>query len=179
MALQVCDLAYRASQSPALRVNQLSVSFTSTLESHHCWRTAPNCGGYLSYLIPSLSEAHGLDRLFVLPDSLHHSLQSLVKIRSTLLRVLKQADFVLSLCFCVSVTSPSFSSGFQISKKDVPSFLRPTSPLVFWVIFPPTFFWPSLSQWSASSSLHPSGVYDVYSLNTHTLNACCCPSELW
>lgn len=31
MALQVCDLAYRLPSPPALRVNQLSVSFTSTL----------------------------------------------------------------------------------------------------------------------------------------------------
>ena len=56
MALWVCDLAYGASQSPALRVNQLSVSFTSSLESHHCWRTAPNCGGYLCVIFDSQPE---------------------------------------------------------------------------------------------------------------------------
>lgn len=134
MALQVCDLAYRSSQCPALRVNQLSISFTS-LESYHCLRKAPNCGGYLCVVFDSPPE-WGLWSWssFCFPDWLPtpfftEPAQNKVHTPQTYNR--------LTWCFlCVSVTSPSFSSGFQISKKDVPSFLRLTSPLVFWVIFP-------------------------------------------
>ena len=175
MALRVCDLAYRSSQSPALRVNQLSISFTSTLESHHCQRKARNCGGYLCVIFDSQPEWGPWSWLSFCSSWL--PIPFFREPSQNKVHTLK-TGWLCAFSVFLLLPLPSLAAFRSQRKMYLPFYGLPLH-LYFGSFSLPTFFWPSLNQWSASSSLHPSGVFDVYSFNTHTLNACYCPIELW
>lgn len=126
-----------------------------------------------------------------LTDSLLHSWQCSVTVLSTFLRSLTsyskltlsllpewreviQREFSLLLVSPFSVfllTSPSFSSRFQISQKEAPFFLSLTPPLVVLVIFP-SHILLALPPSCPSSFVHSLGTFIVYSFHTYIQNAC-------
>ena len=181
----MCDLAYRSSQCPALRVNQLSISFSS-LESYHCLRKAPTCGGYLCVVFNFPPEWGPWSWLsFCFPDwlpTLFFTEPAQNKVHTPLTYKIRSTQTLTTgwLCaFSVFLLLPLPSLvAFRSQRKMYAPFYGWPLHLYFGSFSPPASFWPSLHQWSASSPLRPFGVF-VYSFSTHTLNACCCPMELW
>lgn len=145
----VCGLAYRSSQCPALRVNQLSISFTS-LESYHCLRKAPNCGGYLCVVFDSPPEWGPWSwSSFCFPDWLptpffKEPAQNKVHTPQTL-----TAGWLCAFSVFLLLPLPCLVA-FRSQRKMYAPFYGWPLHLYFGSFSPPTSFWPH-----STSDLHP------------------------